>query len=255
MRPGLRVLALTTFVSLALAAPAAATDRLSVFADANRTTVGSATTIGAHVETDAGYGGGRVLFKYKPADQDCRPEPTADDGADANPGETTFVDPGPGSVDVGGQLIQFDLGSWRVCAWLLDDGTGAVVASGATVIDVVPYSGSLKLSVKRTSKGFQVNVGYTTSARGRLYAALQRATKRCPLQPTGILAKSVRLTPRTGVTAASNGRLTRPVALRQLSHGTWRVCAWLQADAGSVGPATKAFAVPRPRHRGGRAGG
>ena len=245
--------AATALALLAFGSTAFASDTLTVFVENDKIAQGASTTIGAHAQTDAGYGGGRILFKTKPADQACAPIPVDDVGQDANGPQTTFVDAGAASTDGGGQTVEFDVGSWRVCAWLIDDGTGAVVAVGSTVVEVVPFIGSISITVKRVRLSFQVVLSYSTSAPGRLYASMQLARKRCSASPRHIPKRAILLVPRAGRFIGSDGGLGRAVPRRRLARGKWRVCAWLVADAGSVGPATKAFSVPRRRRHGGRA--
>src|SRR3954452_6968589 len=127
MRTGPRIFLVCFALLAGLCAPAQAADTLSVFTDNTRIAVGAVTTLAAHAETDAGYGGGHVAFKYKPAAEECQASPAEDDGLDANGDIIAATDPGPGVADVGGQMIQLDLGSWRICGWLLDDVTGATV--------------------------------------------------------------------------------------------------------------------------------
>ena len=245
--------AATALVLVAFGSTAFASDTLTVFAHNDKIAQGASTTISAQAQTDAGYGGGRILFKTKAADQGCAPTPADDSGQDANGPQTTFVDPGAASTDAGGQTVEFDLGSWRVCAWLVDDGTGAVVAVGSTVVEVVPFIGSISITVKRSRLSFQIVLSYSTSAPGRLYASMQLARKRCGASPRRIAKKAILLVPRAGRFIGSDGGLGRAVPRRRLAHGRWRVCAWLVADAGSAGPATKAFSVPRRRRHGGHA--
>jgi hypothetical protein len=164
MRTGPRVLVTCALAVLAVAAPARAADTLSVFVDNNSIALGAATTLAAHAETDAGYGGGHIAFKFKPADQDCQPTPDADSGDDASGDQPPIVAAGAGVADVGGESIQLDIGYWRVCGWLVDDTTGATAAVGSTVVQVVPYIGSISISVKRTGRTFQFVLAYSTSA-------------------------------------------------------------------------------------------
>jgi hypothetical protein len=256
MRSGPRIVALSVVLFAALCAQAPAASTLNVFVDNNKIALGAATAIAAHAETDAGFGGGHVAFKYKGADQDCAVSPDADDGVNAIPDdESNPVGPGPAAADVGGQIIRLDVGNWRICGWLVDDTNGAVAAAGSTVVQVLPYQGSLSIKVERDGKLFQITLGYSTSSPTRLYATLQRSAKSCPRNPARIPKGSVLLVPRGGRFIGSDGGLGRAINARRLTPGGWRVCSWLRSDVGAVGPASKTFAVPaRPRRGAGAAG-
>lgn len=255
MRTGPRIFVTCLVLLAALSAPAYAADTLSVFTDNQQIALGGVTTLAAHAETDAGFGGGHVAFKYKPAGEPCAPSPAEDPGTDAGGEIPAPVDPGPSVADVGGQMIQLGVGNWQICGWLVDDVTGAAVAGGSTVVNVVPYIGSLSLSVKRAGPVFQVVISYTTSSPAKLFATVQKAASPCPKYPAKISRKSLLLVPRGGRTIGSDGGIGRVVAIRQLGSGRWRVCSWVQADTSSVGPVTKSFAVPRQPGHGGRAAG
>ena len=241
----------------AMSSPALAADSLSVFTDNAEISLGAVTTLAAHAETDAAFGGGDVALKYKGADADCAATPAADEGADAtSPGQSLPVAAGPGVTDIGGQQIQLDVGNWRICGWLIDDANGgAVVAQGTTVVRVLPYSGSLGIKVGRVGRVFQFTFTYATSAPTRFYASLQRAGRRCPRSPLRMPASSIMLTPSDGRFVGSDGGLGRAVPAGRLSPGRWRVCSWLNGEAGAVGPASRTFAVPARPRRGGRAAG
>lgn len=250
MRRGPRIVVLSVLLFSALCASAPAASTLNVFVDNNNVALGASTAIAAHAETDASFGGGHVAFKYKGADQECAASPDADGGVNAIPeGEANPVGPGPAAADVGGQIIQLDVGNWRICGWLVDDTNGVVAAAGSTVVQVVPYEGSLSISVGHTGKLFQITLGYSTSAPTRLYATLQPAAKSCPRNPARIPKGSVLLVPRSGRFVGSDGGLGRAIKARRLAPGRWRVCSWLRADAGTVGPASKTFVVPQRSRR------
>src|SRR3954451_4330068 len=256
MRRASRIVVLSVVLFAALCAQAPAAGTLNVFVDNNNVALGGSTAIAAHAETDASFGGGHVAFKYKGADRECAVSPDADDGVNAVPeDQSNPVPAGPTAADVGGQIIQLDVGNWRICGWLVDDTNGVVVASGSTVVQVVPYAGSLSISVARDGKLFQITLGYATSAPTRLYATLQRAVKSCPRNPARIPKGSILLVPRSGRFVGSDGGLGRAVNGRRLAPGRWRVCSWLRADVGTVGPASKTFAVPARPRRGARAAG
>jgi hypothetical protein len=253
MRTGPRVLIAFVVLFAALCSRASAADSLAVFADNPQIALGGVTTLAAHVETDAGYGGGHVALKYKPADADCQATPGADEGADATAPENPPppVDAGAAATDVGGQMLQLDVGFWRICGWLVDDATGAVVAQGTTVVQVVPFEGSLSISVRKLVRAFQVTVIYSTSSPGRLYGWVQRARRQCPRNPAKVPRHAVMLVARGGRFIGSDGGLGRELPRRRLAPGRWRVCSWLIADEGRVGPASRTFAVPRRARRGG----
>jgi hypothetical protein len=257
MRTGSRICVVAALLFAALCSRALAADSLTVFVDNNQIALGGVTTMAAHVETDAGFGGGHVAFKYKPADSDCQATPGADEGADAIPPDETAppVNAGAGVADVGGQMIQLDAGNWRICGWLVDDATGATVAQASTVVQVIPFMGSISISVRRSAKAVQVNLVYSTSSPGRVYGWLQPAARQCARNPTRVPKKAVLLVPRGGRFVGSDGGLGREIPIKQLTPGRWRVCSWLIADAGRVGPASKPFSVPRPVRRGGRVAG
>jgi hypothetical protein len=254
LRPGICVAWL--FVLGALCWPAlAAADSLTVFADNSEVALGNATTVATHVETSPEYGGGHVALKYKGADAECAASPDADEGADAvPPGQPLTVAAGQGAADLGDQIV-LDVGVWRVCVWLVDDASGAVTTQGSTVVRVLPYSGALSIRVDRQARRFQITLNYATSAPGRLYAWLQPAGRSCARNPTRMPKGSLLLVPKSGRFVGSDGGLGRAVDRTLLSAGRWRVCAWLRADVGAVGPATRTFAVPRRARRGGRAAG
>src|SRR4051794_18498281 len=256
MRIGPRIVFVFLLLSAAMCSPALAADSLTVFVDNNQIALGSGTQVAAHAETDAGFGGGRVVLKYKGADVDCAATPADDLGADAVPPDQSLpVAAGQGVADVGGQIIQLDVGNWRVCGWLVDDSSAAVAAQGTTVVQVLPYSGSLTIGIARTSRLLQFTLTYATSAPARFYATVQRAGRACPRSPLRLPKRSIPLVPREGRLVGSDGGLGRAVSPRQLSPGRWRVCTWIRADVGSVGPASRTFAVPRSRRRGGRVAG
>jgi hypothetical protein len=250
MRTGPRVLVTCALALLALAAPARAADTLSVFADNNSIALGAATTVAAHAETDAGYGGGHIAFKFKPADQECQPTPDADSGDDASADQPPIVAAGAGVADVGGESIQLDIGYWRVCGWLVDDATGATAAVGSTVVQVVPYIGSISISVKRSGRSYQFVLAYSTSAAAHLFAWVQPAAKQCRRNPSQMPKAAVALVPRGGRFIGSDGGLGHSLPAKALAHGRWRVCSWLRSeDVGAIGPVTKTFSVPRQRRR------
>jgi hypothetical protein len=257
MRTGLRISCACFLLCAVLSAPALAADSLSVFTDNTEYSLGSVTTLAAHADADAGFGGGHVALKYKGADSDCAATPAADEGADATlPDQTLPVAAGQGATDIGGQQIQLDVGNWRICGWLVDDANGgAVVAQGTTVVRVLPYSGSLGIRVARAGRFFQFTLTYATSAPTRFYATIQRAGRRCPRSALRLPADSLLLVPRGGRFVGSDGGIGRAVPVKRLKPGRWRVCSWLNGDVGAVGPATKTFAVPARPKRGGRAAG
>jgi hypothetical protein len=251
MRSGPGLLLTCVLAYVALCSPAWAADTLKVIVDNNSIALGEPTTLAAHIETDAGYGGGHLAMKFKPADTDCAPTPDADTGGMPIP-----VDSGAGTADVGGQQIQLDVGNWVVCGWLIDDATGATVAAGSTGVQVVPYLGSISISVKRQAKAFQFVLAWSTSAAARFFAVLQPAKKDCAMTPDRMPRKAIPIVPRAGRLVGSDGGLGKSLNAKRLKPGRWRVCSWLRAeDTGSFGPVTKAFSVPRSRRRGGRAAG
>src|SRR3954449_7435859 len=122
MRPGPRIVLVFGLLFAVMCSPALAADTLTVFVDNNQIALGSGTQVAAHAETDAAFGGGHVALKYKGADVDCAATPGADEGTDAVPPDQSLpVAAGQGVADVGGQIIQLDVGNWRVCGWLVDD--------------------------------------------------------------------------------------------------------------------------------------
>lgn len=251
MRTGPRLLVACLFVFAALCSPALAANTLTVFVDNNQIALGGTTMLAAHAETDAGYGSGRVLWKYEPAANNCATTPDMDPGTDANGSAPAMVSAGAGTADVGGQGVQLNVGIWRICGWLVDTSTGGTVASGSTVVTVLPYVGSVSLSVQKVASVFQVVISYSTSAPGHLFAWVQKAAKACGKNaPHG----AVLLVPRSGRFVGSDGGLGRSLGVNQLASGRWRVCASLVADFGRAGPATKTLLVP-PRRHAGHAGG
>jgi hypothetical protein len=252
-RPGICMAWLLVLAALCWPALAAA-DSLTVLTATGEVPVGDATTVGVHAETGPEFGGGHVALKYEGAAADCAADPASDSGADAVPGQVLGVPAGQGVADVGGQVM-LGVGTWRVCAWLVDDASGAVTTQGSTVVRVLPYSGSLSIWVERQAKRFQVTLSYATSAPGRLYATLQPAARACRQDPAKAPRRSLLLVPKTGRFVGSDGGLGRTVATSLLAPGRWRVCAWLKADVGAVGPVTRTFAVPKRRRHGGHAAG
>src|SRR4051794_5445693 len=114
MRTGRRIAVACLLASAVLCSPAQAADSLSVFTDNSQVARGAATTLAAHAETDAAYGGGHIAFKFKPASAECAPDPAGDEGTEAPP---STVAAGAGVADVGGQTVQLDVGTWRICGW------------------------------------------------------------------------------------------------------------------------------------------
>jgi hypothetical protein len=256
MRSGPRIVAAVVLLCGALCSPALAADSLTVFVDNNQIALGGVTTMAAHAETDEGFGGGHVALKYKGADVDCAVAAAADEGTDAVPRDQSLPVPaGQGIADVGGQTVQLGVGNWRICGWLVDDATGVVAAQGTTVVRVLPYEGSLGISIGRERSLFQINMTWATSAPAQFYASLQRAAKQCPRNPSRMSKGSIPLVPRSGRFVGSDGGLGRAINSRRLSAGHWRVCSWLRADDGSVGPASRTFAVPRRLRRAGHVAG
>lgn len=254
MRTGRRVALLCALLSLALCGQARAADSLHLIVDNQSIALGAVTTFAAHVDADGDFRGGHVAFKYQGADSDCAATPDADPGNDATEAPVA-VGAGPQSVDVGGQELQLDVGMWLICGWLVDDTTGAVVATGAVGVQVIPYQGSMSISVKKIAKTLQVVLAYSTSEPGQLYATIQQ--RNCSRYPSGIPKRgAVLLLPRGGRYIGSDGGLGKSVPLTGLAPGRWHVCAWLTALDGSVGPVVRTFSVPRARRpRGGRAAG
>jgi hypothetical protein len=150
-------------------------------------------------------------------------------------------------TNIGGQTIQLDVGYWRICGWLIDDSMGAVVWQASSIVHVLAFSGSLSIAIDRHPRGFQFTLTYASSSPGRVYASLQRASRPCPRNPDRISKKSILLVPRAGRFVASDGGLGRAISAKRLSPGRWRVCSWLRADEGAVGPASRTFAVRRRR--------
>ena len=250
MRTGSRLVIACLLVFAALCSPALAADSLTVFVDSNKVALGATTMLAAHAETDASYGGGHVLWKYEPAAHDCAATPDMDQGTDANGSTPAVVNAGAGSTDVGGQGIQLKVGIWRICGWLVDTSTGGTVASGSTVVTVLPYVGSVSLSVQRIATVFQIVISYDTSAPGNLYAWAQKAHRACRRKPPH---HALLLVPRRGRFVGGDGGLGRSLAVKRLAPGRWRVCGSLVTRVGHAGPATKTFSVRRRRvaHAGG----
>jgi hypothetical protein len=235
-------------LAAAVCPTALAADSLAVFADNSQVALGGTTTLAAHAETSAGYGGGHVELEYKDAGSDCAATAAEDPGTPA--GQVLRVPAGQGTVDIGGQMIQLGAGSWRVCGWLVDDLSGAVIAQGSTLVRVSPYRGTLSMSLDRQAGLLQVTLTYASSAPTRLNAAIRRATGPCPASPSGMAKESIFV---AGRFVGSDGGLGRGLDPGRLARGHWRVCAWLEGELGTVGPVSKTFAVPRPSRRGARA--
>lgn len=250
MRPGLRAALVCLLAFAGLVAPAQAANSLEVYVDNDQIALGAATTLAASAVTDETFGGGRILWKFRGADTECAATYDADSGEDATGEQAATVPAGAGTHDVGGQTIQLDVGYSRICGWLVDDVSGATVASGSAVVQVLPYIGSISLEVRRVSKTFQFTLVYSTSAAAHLYAALLKGRAACPRSPTRIPAKAVLLVPRGGRFVGSGGGLGKSIRFSQLVPGIWRACAWLRSDdVGGVGPTSKTFSVPVPKKR------
>jgi hypothetical protein len=249
MRLGPRVLFACLLLFAAVCSSAHAASSLNVYVDNPQVSLGESTTLAAHAQTDESFGGGHIAFRYKPAAQDCAPTFADDTGTDATGPTPATVPAGPGSTDVGGQIVQLDTGSWRICGWLLDDVNGTVAAVGSVTVTVLPYSGRIRVSVQRLKHAVEVVLSYSTSSPAHLYAVLQRASRGCPRTPTRIRHGSVLVLPRSGRFVGSDGGLGRSIAMSLLRPGHWRVCTWLRADHGAAGPVTKRFSVPRQRRR------
>jgi hypothetical protein len=248
MRIGPRILGATVLASAVLCSPAWAADTLNVSVDNNQIALGAATTLAAHIDTDAAYGGGHLALQFKPADTDCAATPGADSGDDATGGQPIPVAAGAATSDIGGQQIQLDVGNWVVCGWLVDDSSGTVAATGSTVVQVVPYQGSLSMSVKRVGRVYQVVLSWSTSSAATLFAWMQPAAKDCPMSPARLPKAAVPIVPKGGRFVGSDGGLGHAVKAKLLRPGRWHMCGWLRAlDVGSVGPVTKTFSVPRKR--------
>lgn len=251
MRTGPRVVIVCLFLLAGMCSRAWAADSLSVYADNNHAALGAVTTLAAHAETDAAFGGGRVVWKYGPSARGCAPTPDTDPGTDADGPVPATIAPGAAATDLGGQTVALTVGHWRICGWLVDTSNGATVAAGATLVDIVPYIGSVAVSVRRLSGVFQFVVSYATSAPAHVFAWVQKAHKACGRKPAG---RSVWLVPRGGRFVGSDGGLGRALPASHFAPGRYRICASVVAGVGRAGPATRSFAVPRRRH-GASAGG
>lgn len=255
MRTGPRTVVACALAFAALCAPAHAADTLSVFVDNEKVAVGGATTVAAHAETDAGYGGGHIAFRYKPGGEQCLPTPGEDDGLDASGGTLAPVDAGASAADVGGQLLQLELGSWRICGWLVDDVTGATVATASTVVTVVPYIGSVSVRVKRVKRVLQLALSYSTSSVAKLYVFLQTSGRVCPTSLSRISKRAVLLVPKSGRTIGSDGGLGKSVRIDRLGAGRWRACALMISEFGGAAAGSRAFSVPHLKRHASRAAG
>jgi hypothetical protein len=246
MRFGPRLAIVCLFLYAGLSANAWASSSLTVNVDSNHIALGTPTAVAAHVETDADFHGGQVVLKFRGADTDCAATPDADPGSDATE-QPLQVGAGPGVTDVGGSQIQLDVGNWVICGWLVDTTTGAVAAQGETIVQVIPYQGSLSVSVRRVLKTFQIVLAWSTSEEARVYATLQPAAKQCPRYPSSVRKGALLVLPRGGHFVASDGGLGRSVGIDQLEPGHWRICAWIVAPDGRIGPVSRTFVVPRAR--------
>jgi hypothetical protein len=256
MRTGPRIAVLAALLWAAMTAHAFAADSVSVIVSSDRAPLGETTTIAAHVETDAGFGGGHVDYKYRPADQDCAALPSADDGQDASGQASSPVDAGAQTTDVGGQMLEFEVGSWRICAWLVDDSSGNTLALGSAIVTIVPYAGSISLRVTKSKLLYQVVVSWDSSALAKLFVTIRRAGSRCPATVADA-RRDLQLVPKAGRAISGSGGLGRVIKPTMLKRGRYTVCAWIQDGARSgsakVGPVAKTFSVAWPR--GARASG
>jgi len=252
MRTGPRIALFAVLLWAALSANAFAADSISVFVSNDRVPLGESTTIAAHVVTDDGFAGGHVDYKYKPADSDCAPQPSADEGVDAGGQAPSPIDAGAQTTDVGGQILEFELGTWRICAWLVDDTTGNAVAVGSTVLTVIPYAGSVSISVRKVKRVYQVTLSYESSSVARLFVTVRPAGHKCPNTAAGARNDPLLLVPKLGRTISGAGGLGRAITQKLLTRsGRYTVCAWIQDGARSgtakVGPVAKTFSVTWPR--------
>jgi hypothetical protein len=236
----------TLFFALALCAPAQAASSMQVFVDNPSIALGGVTTFAAHTDTDADFHGGHAYFKYRGADSDCAATPQ-DDPGNIGTEQPIAVGAGPGATDLGGLPVQLDVGNLVICGWILDDTTGAVLAQGYTVVQVIPYQGSISVLIKKSAIGYQLTLAYSTSEAARLYVTVQQ--KACPISPTRIPKRALLVVPRGGRFVGSDGGMGKSIAKGQLTAGRWNVCAWLKADDGSVGPVVKRFSVPRAKKK------
>src|SRR5947209_16439035 len=190
MRSGPRIAVACILAFAWLCAPAFASDSLNVAVDSTQIAAGADTTLAAHAETDADFGGGHIVWKYEAAGDPCQPTPQADDGTDASGQAAPGVAAGASTVDVGGQSISLGVGSWLICGWLLDDAHGDVAAVSQATVTVVPFIGSISVEVKRVGKALQFALAYTTSGPAQIYALIQKAHRRCASNPSKARGKS-----------------------------------------------------------------
>ncbi len=255
MRFGSRVAVICVLLLAGMCSRAWASDTLNVFVDNNHAALGAITTLAAHADTDAAYGGGHIQWKYQRATSACAASPAADTGTDANGSVAASVAAGAGMADVGGQTVEFGVGKWLVCGWLVDDATGTTAAAGSTLVTIVPYIGSVSLRATRTGRAFQITATWATSAPARLYIDIQNARQPCARRPAAIPRDALLLSPRAGRVVGSDGGLGHAVGASQIGYGRWRVCALLRAKVGAAGPATRTFAVRRHLQRAERVAG
>lgn len=205
----------------------------------------------AHVETDAGFGGGHVDFKYQPADQQCAAQPAADGGSDAGGGQAAPLAAGAQSADVGGQQLELAAGTWRICGWVVDDAAASAVAVGSATVTVTRVKASLSVSVKKVRRTYEVVIRYDTSSLERLFATVRRAGRGCPATARGARRDRIKLVRPAGRTIAGAGGVGRALTRKHLRRGRWTVCAWIQDDALSgtavAGPVARTFSVTWPR--------
>ena len=123
-------------VSLSLAvASAAAAHSLSLSASPNPARAGQAVTATASGSLDASAGNGASLtFKYQPVPMgNCENTPDSDFGKDAT-GNADSISPGSFRAQSG--TFAPSVGTYYVCAWLLDNSSGLTLATAQTLLTV-----------------------------------------------------------------------------------------------------------------------
>lgn len=164
----------------------------------------------------------RVVAKPLTPEANCSRGPVFDQSP-------RLLDTNDDVVDLTTAVVFPRSGPWRVCAWA---GTAPAIYAEQSVDVVVrpPHATVTVRAPRRLPPGAraQVVVGYDVEAPRRLLIGAVRGS-RCGAGADAARAVGARVRALPGRIAGSG---TRTVALRMPARGRWRVCAYIQRDAG-----------------------